>query len=50
MKALGYKWGSREAIIIAKVVFRKDIAIKPAVARGVFLADQMITTALTKNS
>jgi hypothetical protein len=26
------------------MVFRKDIAIKPARARGVFLADQMITS------
>jgi hypothetical protein len=29
------------------MVFRKDIAIKPAArARGVFLADQMITSAV----
>jgi hypothetical protein len=41
-----YKGGSREAIIITKMVFRKDIAIKPAPARGVFLADQMITSAV----
>jgi hypothetical protein len=41
-----YKGGSREAIIIVKMVFRKDIAIKPVRARGVFLADQMITSAV----
>jgi hypothetical protein len=29
-----YKGGSREAIIIAKMVFRKDIAIKPSPGEG----------------
>jgi hypothetical protein len=28
------------------MVFQKDIAIKPAPAAGVFLADQMITSAV----
>jgi hypothetical protein len=28
------------------MVFRTDIAIKPARARGVFLTDQMITSAV----
>jgi hypothetical protein len=46
LQALPYKEGSREAIIIANIVFPKDIAIKPARARGVFLTDQMITSAV----
>jgi hypothetical protein len=41
-----FKGGSREAIIVAKIRFRKDIIIKPIRARGVFLADQMITSAV----
>jgi hypothetical protein len=35
-----------QVIPVAKITFRKDIIIKPARARGVFLADQMITSAV----
>jgi hypothetical protein len=36
-QVLPHKGESREAIIIAEMVFRKEIAIKPARARGNFL-------------
>jgi hypothetical protein len=38
--------GFRQAAIVAKIMFRKDAIIRPARARGVFLADQMITSAV----